>query len=137
MEEDAMKTNADTTLLEAARHIAPVIRQHNGEAERERRLSRPVLDALYETGLLRMFTPRSLGGLEVDPITRALVVEEIASHDTAAGWTLENPLDWAHLCARLPDEGAEEIYSGGGNIGVPARIGRPANANPSQDRVVI
>ena len=47
------------------------------EAERERRLSRPVLDALYETGLLRMCTPRSLGGLEVDPITRALVTEEI------------------------------------------------------------
>ena len=49
-----MKTNADTTLIEAARRIAPVIREHNGEAERERRLSRPVLDALYETGLLRM-----------------------------------------------------------------------------------
>ena len=63
-----------------------------------------------------MCTPRSLGGLEVDPITRALVIEEIAGHDTAAGWTLENPLDWAYLCARLPDEGAEEIYSGGTNI---------------------
>ena len=41
-----MKINADTTLIEAARRIAPVIREHNGEAERERRLSRPVLDAL-------------------------------------------------------------------------------------------
>lgn len=63
-----MKFNVDTTLIEAARQIAPVIQKHNEEAERERRLSRPVLDALYETGLLRMFTPRSLGGLEVDPI---------------------------------------------------------------------
>jgi alkylation response protein AidB-like acyl-CoA dehydrogenase len=71
-----MQINADTTLIEAARNIAPVIREHNEETERERRLSRPVLDALYETGLLRMFTPRSLGGLEVDPITRALVIEE-------------------------------------------------------------
>src|SRR5215471_6139773 len=106
-----MKTNADTTLIEAARRIAPVIREHNGEAEWERRLSRPVLDALYETGLLRMCTPRSLGGLEVDPITRALVTEEIAGHDTAAGWTLENPLDWAYLCARLPDEGSpSKVY---------------------------
>ena len=73
-----MKFNVDTTLKEAARQIAPVIQKHNEEAERGRRLSRPVLDALYETGLLRMFTPRSLGGLEVDPITRALVIEEIA-----------------------------------------------------------
>jgi alkylation response protein AidB-like acyl-CoA dehydrogenase len=88
-----MRTHADTTLIEAARHLAPVIREHHEEAERERRLSPPVLAALQEAGLLRMYTPRSLGGLEVDPITRALVVEEIAGHDTAAGWTLANPLD--------------------------------------------
>jgi alkylation response protein AidB-like acyl-CoA dehydrogenase len=125
-----MQINADTALLDAARHIAPVIREHHEEAERERRLSRPVLDALYKTGLLRMFTPRSLGGLEVDPITRALVIEEIAGHDTAAGWTLENPLDWAHFCARLPDAGAEEIYSRGANILIAAQFGRPMMATP-------
>jgi len=45
--------------------------------------------------IVRMCTPRSLGGLEVDPLTRALVIEEISGHDTAAGWTLANPLDWA------------------------------------------
>ena len=128
-----MKFNADTTLLEAARKIAPVIREHNEEAERERRLSRPVLDALYETGFLRMFTPRSLGGLEVDPITRALVEEEIAGHDTAAGWTLCNPLDWAHFCARLPDEGAEEIYSHGADVLIAAQFGRPLMATPAQE----
>ena len=127
-----MKFNVDTTLIEAARQIAPVIQKHNEEAERERRLSRPVLDALYETGLLRMFTPRSLGGLEVDPITRALVIEEIAGHDTAAGWTLWNPLDWAHFCAQLPDEGAEEIYSHGANILIAAQFGRPMTATPAQ-----
>ena len=127
-----MQINADTTLIEAARHIAPVIREHNEEAERERRLSRPVLDALYETGLLRMYTPRSLGGLEVDPMTRALVLEEIAGHDTAAGWTLSNPLDWAFFCARLPDEGAEEIYRHGANILIAAQFGRPMVAAPAQ-----
>jgi hypothetical protein len=52
-----MKMNADTTLIEAARHIAPVIRAHKDEAERERRLSKPVLDALTQAGLMRMLTP--------------------------------------------------------------------------------
>ena len=78
-----MQINADTTLLEAARRIAPIIREHNAEAEREHRLSPSVLAALHEAGLLRMCTPRSLGGLEVDPLTRALVMEEISGHDTA------------------------------------------------------
>ena len=127
-----MQLSPDASLIEAARQIAPVIQAHREEAERERRLSRPVLDALYETGLLRMSTPRSLGGLEADPITRALVIEEIAGHDTAAAWTLANPLDWAHFCARLPDEGAEEIYRDGADILIAAQFGRPLTARPAE-----
>ena len=127
-----MHREADTSLIDAARNIAPIIQQHNEEAERERRLSRPVLTALRETGLLRMSTPRSLGGLETDPITRALVVEELSRHDSAAGWTLENPLDWAFFCARLPDEGAEEIYSRGADILIAAQFGRPLHATSTE-----
>lgn len=118
----------DESLIDAARDIAPIIRAHSDEAERERRLSRPVLEALRETGLLRMTTPRSLGGLETDPVTRALVGEEIGRHDSAAAWTLENPLDWAFFCARLPDEGVEEIYSGGPDVLIAAQFGRPLEA---------
>lgn len=123
-----MHTKIDTSLIEAAQQIAPIVAKHSEEAERERRLSRPVLDALREVGLMRMMTPRSLGGLETDPITRALVVEEISRHDSAAGWTLENPLDWAFFCARLPDEGAEEIYSAGADAVIAAQFGRPLDA---------
>jgi alkylation response protein AidB-like acyl-CoA dehydrogenase len=127
-----MQIHADTTLIKAAQRIAPVIREHAEEAERQRRLAPPVLAALHDAGLLRMCTPRSLGGLEVDPLTRALVIEEIAGHDTAAGWTLANPLAWAYLCARLPDAGAEEIYSRGANIVIAAQFGRPMQATPAQ-----
>jgi len=98
-----MKMNVDTTLIDAARHILPVIRDHNAEAERERCLSRAVLDALTNAGLLRMWTPRSLGGLEVDPLTSARVIEEVTGADSAAGWTLVNPLTYTFFYARLPD----------------------------------
>jgi len=127
-----MQTNADMALVEAARRIGPVIREHSEEAERERRLSAPVLAALHESGLLRMYTPRSLGGLEVDPITRTRVSEEISGYDAAAGWTLCNPLDWAHFCARLPDEGPAEIYGNGADVLIAAQFGRPLAATPVQ-----
>jgi len=123
-----MPWEPDTSIIDTAREIAPIIREHSQEAERQRRLSQPVLKALRETGLLRMNTPRSLGGLEADPVTRALVVEEIGRHDSAAAWTLENPLDWAFFCARLPDEGAEEINSHGADILIAAQFGRPLKA---------
>ncbi len=119
---------SDTSLLDAARDIAPIIREHSEEAERERRLSAPVLKALKEAGLLRMATPRSLGGLETDPVTRALIGEEVGRHDSAAAWTLENPLDWAFFCCRLPDEGAEEIYCDGPDALIAAQFGRPLSA---------
>jgi alkylation response protein AidB-like acyl-CoA dehydrogenase len=123
-----MPCEPDTALLDAARDIAPIVRAHSQDAERERRLSQPVLDALRKTGLLRMATPRSLGGLETDPVTRALVAEELGRHDAAAAWTLENPLDWAFFCCRLPDEGAEEIYCRGADILIAAQFGRPLQA---------
>jgi alkylation response protein AidB-like acyl-CoA dehydrogenase len=123
-----MTMKIDTSLIEAAKDVAPIVAKYSEEAERERHLSRPVLDAMREAGLLRMMTPRSLGGLETDPVTRALVVEEIGRHDSAAGWTLENPLDWAFFCARLPDAGVEEIYGGGADIVIAAQFGRPLNA---------
>ena len=90
-----MPWEPDTSLLDAAREIAPIIRAHS---------------------------------LETDPVIRALVGEEIGRHDSAAAWTLENPLDWAFFCCRLPDEGAEEIYSRGADILIAAQFGRPLQA---------
>jgi alkylation response protein AidB-like acyl-CoA dehydrogenase len=127
-----MRFEADKSLMDAVRDIAPLIEKHRDQAERERRLSKPVLDALRETGLLKMATPKSLGGLETDPITRALVVEEVGRLDSAAGWTLENPVDWAFFCARLPDEGAEEIYAEGGDVVIAAQFGRPLSAKSEE-----
>ncbi|MGH9261186.1 MAG: hypothetical protein ACRD08_15065, partial [Acidimicrobiales bacterium] len=61
-------------------------------------------------------------------MTRALIGEEVGRHDSAAAWTLENPLDWAFFCCRLPDEGAEEIYSRGADILIAGQVGRPLKA---------
>ena len=127
-----MNFEADKSLMDAVRDIASLIEKHRDEAEQKRRLSKPVLHALRETGLLKMATPKSLGGLETDPITRALVVEEVGRLDSAAGWTLENPVDWAFFCARLPDEGAEEIYAKGGDVVIAAQFGRPLNAKSEE-----
>jgi alkylation response protein AidB-like acyl-CoA dehydrogenase len=48
------------------------------EGERERRLPAQVLTAMHEARLFRMYIPKALDGLEIDPITSMIVVEEIA-----------------------------------------------------------
>ena len=100
-------------LLDAAQDIGPLIQEHAAEVERQRRPAKAVLDALTAAGLQRMFTPETLGGLEVDPVTYARAAETIAGFDSVAGWALQAGNHVAWWCSRLPDEGAEEIYANG------------------------
>jgi len=97
-------------LIERARELAPVIRNHAADTERERRVAKPVRDALIDAGFQRLLTPRSLGGLEVDPITCARIVEELALTDSAAGWALQGPNVNAWWAKYLPNSGVEELY---------------------------
>jgi indole-3-acetate monooxygenase len=53
----------DEKLLAEARQLGPMIREHSAEAERERRLSKPVIDAMNRAGITKMLLPKSLGGL--------------------------------------------------------------------------
>jgi alkylation response protein AidB-like acyl-CoA dehydrogenase len=99
-----------STLLSQARDLASLIRRHAPDAELNRRVSPEVLSAMREAGLFRMLLPRALGGLEVDPVTCSLVVEEVAAADSAAAWTLQAGNTAAWWSARLPAEGVEEIY---------------------------
>jgi indole-3-acetate monooxygenase len=96
-------------LVDVVREIGPTLRQAGEDAERQRRLSRKAIDALIGSGLHRMLLPRSLGGLEVDPVTCARAIEETALFDTAAAWALQTNTG-AWWSARLPEAGVEEIY---------------------------
>ena len=97
-------------LLSAVHTLEPLIRAHADEAERNRRLSPVVVTALAEAGIFRMYTPRTLGGFEIDPLTFYRVVEAIARIDGSTGWCVfiagGNPL----LGAFLADEAAEKVF---------------------------
>jgi alkylation response protein AidB-like acyl-CoA dehydrogenase len=122
-----MELNVDGVLVDAVRELGPVIREHADEGDRERRLSAPVVEAMAETGLLRLHVPRSLGGLEADPVTTAHVAEEVSRNDSAVGWTLlVGGAAW--MCARLPDAGAEEIYADGPDTFIAGTLWPPLQA---------
>ena len=99
------------TFLERVREIAPIITEHAAEAERKRRLSQPVFEAMRDAGLYRMWVPRALGGYEVDPVTAMKVFEAVTRLDSAAGWNLQIATAAAMAMAYLPDAGAKEICS--------------------------
>jgi alkylation response protein AidB-like acyl-CoA dehydrogenase len=123
-------TQSDTAdqLVERARKLGPVLREHSDEAERQRRLPKPVLEALTAAGFQRLLTPRSLGGLEVDPLTCARIVEELAGFDSAAAWALQSPNVNVWWASRLPEAGVDEFYGSNPDVMMGAAFHPPQQA---------
>ncbi len=118
----------DESLLARAHALEPIIRQHIETTERDRRLARPVLDAMREAGLFRMFTPRTLGGAEADPLTVARVAEEIAGVDSAAAWALQAGNTGSWWAGHLSQEGAAELFAEGPDVLIAASFSPPHRA---------
>ena len=104
----ATNTTVDV-LLDRVKAMAPLLRAHATEAEAQRCLSRPVVEAMRQAELYSMSHPKALGGLEVDPLTMFRVGEAVAYQDSAAAWNLLLSLGANCFLAWLPDEGAAEI----------------------------
>lgn len=122
--------NADQrdSLLETARSIAPELRAHADEGEREGRLPEASLKILRESGFFRLFVPRAYGGLEIDPVTHAMIQEELAAADSAAGWSLMISSTSSWWSSRLASEGASEIFSDGPDLLAAVAFNPPADA---------
>lgn len=107
-----MGTVAEQDLVSVARELGPMLRANSQRSDRDGRLPAESVNAMRDAGLFRMYVPRSLGGLQVDPVTHARVQEELSRHDSAAGWMLQAAGSSAWWCSRLPTETAQEIYCG-------------------------
>jgi indole-3-acetate monooxygenase len=129
----ALDVAVDESLVGRARDLAPIIREHADTTERERRLARPVLQAMREAGLFRMFTPRALGGLETDPLTVARVAEEVASVDSAAAWALQAGNTGSWWAGHFPEQGIAELYADGPDLLMAASFSPPHRAQALAD----
>jgi alkylation response protein AidB-like acyl-CoA dehydrogenase len=100
-------------LVRAAADMRPVIRRYQQEIEREQRMPQGLLEQLHTAGFYRMVIPRSLGGLQVDPLTYTRVVELLAEGAGSVGWNLANNGIGQLVTLGLPDEGVQEIHGQG------------------------
>lgn len=96
--------------IQLARDLGPHLAKHVSNDENNRRLSPEVVDALKNAGFYKLFLPRSLGGLEASLVTTARVIEELARHHAAAGWSLMVANSNLTFGGFLPEEGVQEIF---------------------------
>src|SRR5919204_5229235 len=81
-----MRTTPAPDLRQVARELAPAILAAEDSLENERRMPPELVDALWEAGVFRMFTPAEVGGLEVDLLEWLELIEELSRLNGSGGW---------------------------------------------------
>ena len=108
--------------VERARALAPLVLRYRDQGERERKLPRPVFQAMREAGLFSLWVPQSLGGAETDVETSVRVVEELSRQDGAVGWNLMIAGNTSILWSNLEPAAAGEMMGGDPNTVIAGTI---------------
>jgi indole-3-acetate monooxygenase len=96
--------------LEAARRLAPLVRENADRIEADRELPKPVFNALADAGIYLMCVPRACGGPEIDFPTYLQVIEELGKADASTAWTVSQGANWSTYGARMSRAAVREIW---------------------------
>lgn len=96
--------------MAATRKLAPLISALGDDAEGARRLPPQLLAALHKVKLFRLALPRSVGGLEVDPMTYIEVMHLVARADASTAWCLGQAAGCAMSAAYLDPDVLAEVF---------------------------
>ena len=108
------RTEKRRVLMEAVEAVRATLEAGTQEAEETATLPLKSVEALYESGLLRLKLPHVLGGAEADPMTQLDVLEAVSRIDPSAGWCLMiGAASLGSLAAFLPDDAVDEIFVDG------------------------
>lgn len=96
----------------ATRAILPRLAATTDDSDRLRRLSDDAADALRQSGLARLITPRQFGGFEMSPSAHIWACAEIGNVCSAASWVLMVCVAHDYIIGRFPEECQREVYEG-------------------------
>ena len=108
------RTENRRVLMDAVEAVRATLEAGTQEAEETATLPLKSVEALYDSGLLRLKLPHVLGGAEADPMTQLDVLEAVSRIDPSAGWCLMiGAASLGSLAAFLPDDAVDEIFVDG------------------------
>ncbi|MET9293118.1 acyl-CoA dehydrogenase family protein [Streptomyces sp. NPDC003077] len=97
-------------VVDRARKLVPLLREHSARAEQDRRLAPEAVEALRAAGFFRMSVPRAYGGDEFGIRTQAAAIAEIGRGCASAGWLVGITGAAETLSSLIPEKGAKEIF---------------------------
>lgn len=90
--------------------LAPVLAQHRDALDRDRRMPKPLFDAIADAGLLKLWLPKALGGPELSPLDFMEVVEAAAALDGSVGWIVGNGGGMSRAGGYLTHDAAKAVF---------------------------
>ncbi len=99
--------------VEAAKLLVPRVAELANEIETERRLVPELVESFRQAGFFSFPVPEASGGLQVDPVTAARVVEEISVGDGSAGWCVMIGQQNGSFSGFFSAERAREVWGEG------------------------
>ncbi|TQI81265.1 alkylation response protein AidB-like acyl-CoA dehydrogenase [Serratia fonticola] len=97
-------------ILERARRIVPLLREHSASIEEKRCLPNAVVDLLRDSGVFRAAMPKNWGGPELTSVQQTQLVEILATGDVSAAWCAMIGMDSGIYSGFFPEEIARQIY---------------------------
>ena len=126
----SQRTFSQANLVESVEELGPIISQYVQSEQVDRKLSRETFNALNKAGFYKLFVPESLGGVETDPVTAAMLVEKVAHFNTAAAWSMMVANTGAWFCSRFPAKAIEKFYEDGSDVFHAGAVHPPMKATP-------
>ena len=97
-------------MLSSLEELRGLIAERRSDMETLRKLPDPVVEALIDLQLPRMYLPKAIGGLEIDPIEALQVIESLARADAAVAWVVWNNGLPCLFARYLGEEARREIF---------------------------
>ncbi|MEU8893439.1 acyl-CoA dehydrogenase family protein [Streptomyces sp. NPDC048442] len=121
-----------TEALEKAYALVPLLRSHAPRCETERRLIEPVVTALAEAGMFKLWLPARFGGTQAGARTLVEVVAALAEGDGSAAWLTSHMAAGTWMAGRFPEPVRSEILAHPG-VRITGVLAPSAQARPVPD----
>nr|WP_047169555.1 acyl-CoA dehydrogenase family protein [Sphingomonas sp. Y57] len=106
-----MKETGTAGLLEAARHVAEIARDHRRSSDELRYLAPEAFAAVRDAGLLRLLMPRRYGGFEASMATMVECLAAVAEGCPSAAWNIMIANTTAWHFGRRDRSMQDEVFS--------------------------
>ncbi len=111
--------------------LAPLIIEHSDQAERERHLTQPVVNAFIDAGMFKLLLPAELGGAGANPLEFCEVIQAVSALDGSTGWCLMIGAGVGLFSGLLSASAAVEVYAARCAIGCGTFPQKPLDAETS------